>query len=63
MGLMPQVRIRNTTSEYKLAAKLFTPSLFEIEERGPLSRKQTVFYDSNQEMNQTNNLNPEDSFE
>ena len=31
MGLMPQVRIRNTSSEYKLAAKLFTPNLFKIE--------------------------------
>ena len=25
MGLMPQIRIRNTTSEYKLAAKLSYP--------------------------------------
>ena len=41
MGLMPQVRIRNTSSEYKLAAKLFTPNLLEIEEIGPFSRKQT----------------------
>ena len=42
MGLMPQVRIRNTTSEYKLAAKLFTPNLLEIEEQGPYSRKQPI---------------------
>ena len=50
MGLMPQVRIRNTTSEYKLAAKLFTPNLLEIEEQGPFSRKQTIADQSKRDM-------------
>ena len=40
MALMPQVRIRNVTKEYKLAAGLFTPALLATEERGPYSRKQ-----------------------
>ena len=39
MALMPQVRIRNVTKEYKLAAGLFTPALLVTEERGPYSRK------------------------
>ena len=42
MALMPQVRVRNVTKEYKLAAGLFTPGLLGIEERGPYSRKQRV---------------------
>ena len=39
MALMPQVRIRNVSKEYKLAAGLFTPALLATEERGPYSRK------------------------
>ena len=39
MALMPPVRIRNVTREYKLAAAIFTPALLELEEQGPYSRK------------------------
>ena len=39
MALMPQVRIRNVSKEYKLAAGLFTPGLLGLEERGPYCRK------------------------
>ena len=37
---MPQVRIRNVSKEYKMAAGLFVPGLLDLEEQGPYSRVQ-----------------------